>query len=326
MLALHRVTRRFGRRTAVDDVSLEIERGQVVGVLGPNGAGKSTTVRMIAAVLPPTVGRLTVDGLDTLDRSADVRRRLGYLPEANPLHPEMTAGSYLRHRAGVFGLRGRAARAAADRAADRTALADVLGQRIGTLSKGYRQRVGLAAALLHDPPILILDEPTTGLDPSQIAETRSLIRDLAADHTTLLVSHILPEVQRTCDRILVFARGLVVADGSPDDLTGRASAGRCVLEARDPEESLAAELRRLPGVVRVTTDPAHDPADPWRRYTVESGPDADLREPIARLAADRSVLLRELRPERPTLESLYLRLTDAESHSPQRHRGGTEDA
>ena len=309
MIRLERVHKRYGAVHAVRGVDLDAPRGQIVGILGPNGAGKSTTIRMITGSVPPTEGRVSVDGLDTVERSADVRRRLGYLPESNPLHPEMRVGDHLAYRAGLYGLRGRARRGAVGRALERCQLADVSRRRVGTLSKGYRQRVGLAAALLHDPPVLILDEPTSGLDPSQIAETRDLIRELAGDRTMLLVSHILPEVERTCDRIVVFARGRILADGRPEDLLGGAS-DRYVIEARRDGPpgggpGLAEALRTASPPLRVIGEPRED--GPWLRAVVAGEAGRDAREPIARAASGAGLVVRELRAETPTLETFYLR-------------------
>ena len=309
MIELDRVHKRFGRTHAVRGVRLDVPRGQVVGILGPNGAGKSTTIRMITALLPPTRGAVRVDGLDTLDHSRDVRARLGYLPESNPLHPEMPVRCYLAFRARLFGVARSARRAAIDRAIERCWLSDVARRPIGHLSKGYRQRVGLAAALLHDPPLLILDEPTTGLDPSQIAETRRLIRELAGDRTMLLVSHILPEVEKTCDRIVVFARGRIQADGAPETLLRSVSTGYLV-EARPDEGAApisAAALRAIEGVAGAEATPIDDG---WTRLTVTPGADRDLREPIARTCAAQRWIVRELRPETASLEAFYLRLLD----------------
>jgi ABC-2 type transport system ATP-binding protein len=309
MIELDRVEKRFGKTLAVRGVCLSVPRGQVVGILGPNGAGKSTTIRMITALLPPTRGSVRVDGLDTLDHSRSVRARLGYLPESNPLHPEMPVRDYLRFRARLFGVARSKRRAAIDRAIERCWLADVARRPIGHLSKGYRQRIGLAAALLHDPPILILDEPTTGLDPSQIAETRRLMRDLAGDRTMLLVSHILPEVEKTCDRIIVFARGRVQADGAPEALLRSVSTGYLIeARAEDGAAPVSPEtLGAIPGAASATAEPLDDG---WTRLRIAPSAGADLREPIAATCAARRWRVRELRPETASLEAFYLRLLE----------------
>jgi ABC-2 type transport system ATP-binding protein len=218
MIHVSQLTKYYGDYVAIRDVSFHVEQGQVVGFLGPNGAGKSTTMRILAGYLTATSGRATIAGLDVFWDPVGVRRKIGYLPESCPLYPEMRVVEYLTYRGGIKGLHGRACRVAVDRVVERCWLNDVRRQLIGTLSKGYRQRVGLADALLHDPPVLILDEPTAGLDPSQIRETRGLIRDLGEQHTVLLSTHILSEVEMTCDRAIIINRGRVAAAGRLDEL------------------------------------------------------------------------------------------------------------
>jgi ABC-2 type transport system ATP-binding protein len=215
------LTKYYGDYPAIRAVSFDVPRGQVVGFLGPNGAGKTTTMRILAGFMTATSGRATIDGLDVFWRPVEVRRRIGYLPENCPLYPEMRVVEYLRFRAGIKGLHGGAARRRIGYVLGRCWLTGVSRQLIGTLSKGYRQRVGLADALLADPPVLILDEPTAGLDPAQIRETRKLIRELGEQHTMLLSTHILPEVEMTCDRVIIINRGEVAAEGMLDDLRAR---------------------------------------------------------------------------------------------------------
>lgn len=301
MLDLRDVHKRFGDIHAVRGISLHIAPGQVAGLLGPNGAGKSTTIRMILGALPPTSGSIHVDGLHSLRDSAKVRARLGYLPEANPLYPEMRVREYLRHRARLYGLRGEDATAAVDRAAAACALTQVRGQVIGTLSKGYRQRVGLAAAIVHRPRLIILDEPASGLDPAQIAEMRTLVRDLARNSTVLIVSHMLPEVERTCDRVIMLGAGRVLADGAPADLL-REAAGECIVEARRTTPASP------PSVPPATITESIALADGWIRFVIAAPHGVDPREPIAAAFARDGWTIRELRPRTPTLESLYLRL------------------
>jgi ABC-2 type transport system ATP-binding protein len=215
------LTKYYGDYAAVRNVSFDVPRGQVVGFLGPNGAGKTTTMRILAGFMTATSGQARIDGLDVFWRPVEVRRRIGYLPENTPLYPEMRAVEYLRFRAGIKGLHGRAASRRVAYVVGRCWLGEVRRQLIGTLSKGYRQRVGLADALLADPPVLILDEPTAGLDPSQIRETRNLIRELGQEHTILLSTHILPEVEMTCERVIIINRGQVAAEGMLEDLSRR---------------------------------------------------------------------------------------------------------
>lgn len=218
MIHVSNLTKFYGDYQAVRDVSFDVERGQVVGFLGPNGAGKSTTMRILAGYLAATSGRATIAGLDVLWNPVEVRRRIGYMPESCPLYPEMRVQEYLMFRAGIKGLHGGEARRRLDHVVDKCWLRDVRRQLIGTLSKGYRQRVGLADALINNPPVLILDEPTAGLDPGQIRETRALIRGLGKDHTILLSTHILSEVEMTCDQAIIINRGRVAEAGSLDEL------------------------------------------------------------------------------------------------------------
>ncbi len=309
-----RLCRRFGDRFAVRDVSFEIEPGQLVGVLGPNGAGKSTTLRMLAGYLTPTSGGSTLNGHDGAANSLALRASLGYLPENNPLHPEMRVDHYLGFVARLQRVTRARRRIVVQGAIDRCALRDAARRRIGELSKGFRQRVGLAAAILHDPPALILDEPTTGLDPAQTVETRRLLRELAGEHTVLLSTHILPEVERTCDRVILIARGRVAADGSPAALAASApnATGRVVVEAREREGApgLGGALGALPGVAGVerTQTP-----DGWSRFVLApASPALDLREPAARACSAAGATVRELRPEEPrSLEALFARALEA---------------
>lgn len=306
MIALKQVRKRFGRVHAVRGINLDIHSGEIVGILGPNGAGKTTTVRMIAAAIPPTVGVVEIDGLDAVSRSLEVRRRIGYMPESAPLYREMRVRDFLTYRAGLFGLRGKRRAEAVARAAGQCQLDDVMHRRCDQLSKGYRQRTGLASVLLHDPALLILDEPTSGLDPAQIAETRGLIRGLAGKRTMLIVSHILPEVERSCDRIVIFAGGMIRADGAPADLMRRFRApDRYTIECRG-ERSAGEVIRGLPGIREVERSQT---ADGWERCSAvfEAGA-PDQREAIARAAATAGLLVRELTARSATLEDVYLDL------------------
>lgn len=310
MISVRDVHKRFGAFHAVRGVRFEIGAGQVVGLLGPNGAGKSTTVRMIAGLLPPSEGQVFVDGFDSVSDSMAVRRRLGYLPENTPLYPEMPVRAYLRYRASLFGFSLRDGRRAVEEVIERCWLKDVRNRRIGTLSKGYRQRTGLAAALVHDPRVLLLDEPTSGLDPAQVVETRRLIRDLSGNRTVVVVSHQLPEVEKTCDRVIVLARGRVQADGAPATLvaTQTGDAGACIVEVRASPELARSALGTVEGVQRVDV---RENADGWCSCRVTSqSPGADLRERIAGACAAREIALRELRRETTSLEEFYIRLIE----------------
>lgn len=324
MIEVAGISKSYGAVRAVRGVTFTAPAGQVTGLLGANGAGKTTTIRMITGFLPPDTGAVRVCGADTFLQPRRARAQLGYLPESAPTYGEMPVGAFLRYRGRLQGLGGRPLRDAVERAVDRCWLRDVRRRRIGTLSKGYRQRVGLAAAILHEPRALILDEPTNGLDPHQIRESRSLIRELAQDRTVLISSHILPEIERTCDRVVMLAQGEARAQGALAELLAGAKGGGApvVLEARAPEggwgaaDALLATLEQLPGVaaVQVTELP-----EGWRRYRCEPAPGSgDLRQRIAGAASGLRAPIRELRLERTSLESLFLEVTEARGEASTR--------
>ncbi len=300
----------YGDFAAVRGVSLAVPKGQIVGFLGPNGAGKTTTIRMLTGFLAPSAGSARVAGFDCVDQSHEVRKRLGYLPESAPLYREMRVTDYLEYRGRLFGMDRPERRTAIARALDRCWLKEVARSRIGKLSKGYRQRVGLAAAMLHDPEVLILDEPTSGLDPTQIVETRKLMRSLAGDRTLLLSSHILPEVERTCDRIIIIARGRIRADGSPEELTRTVAQGRPLtveakLDGDNTIERLTGAAHSCPGVGMAAGERM---LDGWVRLRIEPTDGAgDLREPVATALRSVSALVREIRAEGATLEEVFSR-------------------
>jgi len=312
MIEVDQVHKSYGKVHAVRGVSFSVPKGSVVGVLGPNGAGKSTTIRMITGTVPPTRGSVRVDGLDSIDQSMKVRKRLGYLPEANPLYPEMRVIDFLNFRGRLFRLKGKRRSAAVEKSLERCWLGDVRHRRVGQLSKGYRQRVGLAAAMLHDPPVLILDEPTSGLDPAQIAETRLLIRELAGDHTMLIVSHILPEVEKSCDRLLIFARGQIQADGSADELLrDLAQKQGFALEVRSADHDPKSALRAAPGIEKVEPDPTGRSGDGWHALrVVVSAKSTDPGAVIGSACSAANLTIRSLRPATATLEALYIRLVE----------------
>lgn len=311
MIEVDQVHKSFGKVLAVRGVSFSVPKGSVVGVLGPNGAGKSTTIRMITGIVPPDRGGVRVDGLDSINQSMKVRSRLGYLPESNPLYPEMRVVDFLNFRGNLFRLRGRKRTAAVDRAITRCWLDEVRKRRIGQLSKGFRQRVGLAAAMLHDPPVLILDEPTSGLDPAQIAETRQLIRELAGDHTMLIVSHILPEVEKSCDRLLIFARGQIQADGTADDLLlDLAQKQGYSLEVRSEGDPVPL-LNQSSAIERVEPDSSGRSGKGWHALRVVVHRHiADPGEAIGEACRTAGLTIRTLRPATATLEALYIRLVE----------------
>src|SRR5882762_5263623 len=252
MIIVKDVTKRYARATAVDQVSFSVAKGQIVGFLGPNGAGKTTTMRMLTCFLPPSAGTATVAGFDVLEQPLEVKKRIGYLPETPPIYPEMETADYLMFVGKLKGLSGAELQKRVNYVTERCAVADVKKKLLGKLSKGYRQRVGLAQAIVHNPDVLILDEPTAGLDPKQIIETRELIKELAGDHTIILSTHILPEVSQTCQRVVIINKGHVVALDTPDNLTARLRGSETMYVQLDAGAAdAAAALGHVPGVTRV---------------------------------------------------------------------------
>src|SRR5436190_906547 len=323
MVLVDGVHKSFGSVHAVQGISFELKPGQIAGLLGPNGAGKTTTIRMITGYLLPDQGRVLINGYDTIDQAREAHRRLGYLPESTPLYPEMRVTDYLTFRGKLFGLDRNQRRRAIEHVIARCWLKDVRKRRIGKLSKGFRQRVGLAAALLHNPPVLILDEPTNGLDPSQIRETRQLVRELAAERTMLLSSHILPEVEKLCDRVIIIAGGKVRADGAPMQLIREAGdQGTYLVQAKGgrlgDDDRLIRVWSSLPyvhGVRRTNPDRAGEMAD-WTNWSISSKKGApDLREAIAASAMQHGILLREIRTDAATLERVFLKLVEEASET-----------
>jgi ABC-2 type transport system ATP-binding protein len=305
LLSLERVSKRFNDVPAVDDVTFAVDRGQVVGFLGPNGAGKSTTMRMITQFFEPDTGSIRLDGVPLAEAGREAKQRIGYLPENNPLYGEMLVSEYLDFVARLRSLRGKDRRAGLDEAIAATGLEEVFHRPIGELSKGFRQRVGLAAAILHRPDLLVLDEPTEGLDPNQRVEIRRLIAELGRERTVILSTHILPEVQFTCSRLLIINRGRIVADGPVDDLISRAKDGaRISVEASGPE--VAERLAGLPGVTRVDR---RESDGSRARVTVSTGAAEDLRPRIFDLAKTAGWTLYELHQEAGSLEDLFRQLT-----------------
>jgi gliding motility-associated transport system ATP-binding protein len=324
MILVREISKSFGSLRAVRDVSFELPAGQIAGLLGPNGAGKSTTIRMMTGFLTPDHGSISIVGLDIHQHPAKAKSQIGYLPESAPIYPEMSVQGYLKHRAKLYKVPGREIAPAIDKAMAQTKITDVARRRVGQLSKGYRQRVGLAAALVHNPQVLILDEPTNGLDPTQIREARSLIRELSEHRTTLLCSHILPEVERTCDRVIVMAGGEIRADGSPSELINASSGPtRYVVEIRtNPSAGIKHALRILaaiPGVAATKPAPVQpdDTNSGWSTIEIEAAAgEGDLREAIAAAGEDQGLFIRELRKLVPTLESLFIQLVDTAAPSP----------
>ena len=311
MIEVQNLTKRYGPFTAVDDVSFRAERGEILGFLGPNGAGKTTTMRVLTGYMPPTEGRAIVAGYDVLDKPIEAKRRTGYLPETPPLYPDMTVREYLTFCARIKGVPRTDRTAQVNTVMQRTRIADMAARHCGKLSKGYRQRVGLAQALLHNPDVLILDEPTAGLDPKQIIETRQLIKELGGDHTVILSTHILPEVSQTCHRVVIINKGKVVAVDSPENLTARLRGSETLYVQVDAAGAdAAAALAAIPGVTRVAPADARGSAV---GFEVASGTGRDIRRELAAAIVTRGWGLLELRPMRMSLEEIFLHLTTEET-------------
>ncbi len=311
MIAVSELRKSYGAVEAVKGVSFEVKEGEVVGFLGPNGAGKSTTMKMLTCYIPPTSGTATINGFDIFHQSEQVRRHLGYLPENVPLYTEMKAREYLDFRGRLRGMPRAERRKRIDEVIERCWLKEVERRVIGHLSKGYRQRVGLADALLHNPPVLILDEPTVGLDPTQIRETRKLIRDLGGRHTIMLSTHILPEVEAVCDRAIIIAAGKLVAQGSPEELRqSRRMTARVLVECRGPVKEVQAALSRVSGVRHVEVLEGAGAVDRSQiTLALRPKPEQDIREEVARTIIQHGWPLREIRLEHATLEEFFIEVT-----------------
>ncbi len=307
MIEVQGLTKRYGPVTAVNDVSFRVQDGEILGFLGPNGAGKTTTMRVITGYMPPTEGTVTVAGYDVFAKPIDAKKRTGYLPETPPLYPDMRVREYLRFVARIKGVARREIAARVDDAMAKTRVADMANRHCGKLSKGYRQRVGLAQAILHNPEVLVLDEPTAGLDPKQIIETRQLIRDLGGSHTIVLSTHILPEVSQTCQRVVIINKGRVVAVDTPDNLTARLRGSETMyLQVAGPAEDVRASLAALSGVTRVTAA-GRDGGLADVEVDTERG--RDIRRELSAAIVGGGWGLLELRPMRMSLEEIFLSLT-----------------
>jgi ABC-2 type transport system ATP-binding protein len=312
MIEVEGLTKDYGTTRAVNGVSFTVRQGEVLGFLGPNGAGKSTTMKMLTCFLAPTAGRARVAGHDVFDESIEVRRRIGYLPEDTPIYRDMTVVEYLDFAAQMRGMDGDRIPDRIKEIGQRCGLADVAGKLVGELSKGYRQRVGLAQAMLHDPDILLLDEPTSGLDPNQIVEIRSLIKEIGREKTVVLSTHILPEVQATCSRIVIISGGKLVADGTPEALRARERGGRyrVVVESDGiSKEAIRDRLASLAGVARCETLSAEAGA---HAFVIDGAASDDLRKPIFRAVVDNRWTLLELARESASLEDVFRHLTTRE--------------
>jgi ABC-2 type transport system ATP-binding protein len=316
MITVKELTKRYARTVAVDQISFEVAKGQIVGFLGPNGAGKTTTMRMLTCFLPPSAGTANVAGFDVLEQPLEVKKRIGYLPETPPIYPEMETAEYLKFVGRLKGLSGSNLQNRVDYVCDRCAIADVKEKLLGKLSKGYRQRVGLAQAIIHNPDVLILDEPTAGLDPKQINETRDLIKDLSGDHTIILSTHILPEVEQTCEQVIIINKGKLVATDSVRNLQARArGAESVVVEIAGRDGCLQVpivqhKLEQVSGVSRVL---CKQQVDSRAQFEVESEKGRLVRGDLARTVVQCGWDLNELRPAAMSLEEIFLQLTENES-------------
>ena len=311
MIEVQHVTKRYGPVTAVDDVSFRVESGQILGFLGPNGAGKTTTMRILTGCTSATDGQALVAGYDVFEDPVEAKRRTGYLPETPPLYPDMTVREYLTFAARINGIKSAARRERVAAAMARTSVEDMADRHCGKLSKGYRQRVGLAQAILHNPDVLILDEPTAGLDPKQIIETRELIKELAGDHTIILSTHILPEVAQTCEQVVIINKGRVVAVDTPGNLTGRLRGSETIRVAIDPlGTDPAPAIEGLAGVASVTAA-ASDSDSVVLDVQCDEG--ADVRRELAATVVSSGWGLLELTPLRMSLEDIFLELTTSEN-------------
>ncbi|MEP7015073.1 MAG: ATP-binding cassette domain-containing protein [Verrucomicrobiota bacterium] len=309
MIKVENLTKRYAGHTAIKDLSFEVGKGEIMGFLGPNGAGKTTTMRILASFMPPTSGRATIAGFDIFTQSLQARSHLGYMPENVPLYNDMRVTEYLDYRAALKSVPYRRVAERVGDVKELCGLKDVEKKLIATLSKGYRQRVGLADALLHEPDLLILDEPTIGLDPNQIRQVRELIKNLGKQHTILLSTHILPEVEMTCSRVIIINKGRIEACDTPANLLGQIrQAGGVSVEAKVGTDNGAEELKKISGVRDVITDEDGD----WTKFSlrVESG--ADVREEIFRLATARHWTVRELSQRRATLEDVFVEITHSD--------------
>jgi ABC-2 type transport system ATP-binding protein len=319
MISVKELSKRYARNTAVDHISFEVEKGQIVGFLGPNGAGKTTTMRMLTCFLPPTAGTAVVAGFDVLEQPLEVKKRIGYLPEAPPLYVEMRTGEYLTFVGKLKGLSGSDLRQRVETVCERCAITDVKNKLLGKLSKGYRQRVGLAQAIIHNPDVLILDEPTAGLDPKQINETRDLIKSLAGDHTIILSTHILPEVEQTCQQVIIINKGKLVATDSVSNLQNRARGAESVLlevAARNGDVDSSAVQSRLEKVSGVSRVVFKEKRQNRSLFEVENRKGSFVRGDLARAVVESGWDLNEMRPAAVSLEEIFLQLTGEQPAPP----------
>jgi ABC-2 type transport system ATP-binding protein len=319
MIQVEGLTKRYARHVAVDNISFAVDKGDIVGFLGPNGAGKTTTMRVLTCFMPPTAGKATVAGYDVFEKPMEVKKRIGYLPETPPVYPEMEVGDYLEFVGRLKGIPASDLKRRVNEVAERCAVADVQKKLIGKLSKGYRQRVGLAQAIIHNPDVLILDEPTSGLDPKQIIETRELIKNLAGEHTIILSTHILSEVEAVCQKVIIISKGKVVATDSVDHLTHRvrgtdAVAVQLETDGVAGQGDVLQRLEQVPGVSKVLFRNA---TDHKLTFEVESLPGRSARPDVARAVVNSGWSLLEMRSLNYSLEEVFLQLTGGEAPAPE---------
>jgi ABC-2 type transport system ATP-binding protein len=310
-ITVRNLTKLYGEQKAIDDISFDVKTGEILGFLGPNGAGKTTTMKIITCYMPPTSGSVDVDGLNNSDHSLEVRRKIGYLPEMNPLYLDMNVLDYMEYSARLHGLRGGQMQSRMKEMVHVCGLEEVRHKDIGELSKGYRQRVGLAQAMIHEPDVLILDEPTSGLDPNQIVEIRNLIKHLGQAKTVILSTHILTEVQATCNRVLIINEGKIVADGSPEQLQREFHGAESLTlelrtDASDPVGQLLPKLRSIPAITEATLL-SHESS--ISRFELHAEKGTDIREATFRLAVEQGWILLELHRKTTTLEDVFHKLT-----------------
>ncbi len=326
MIEVQNLTKRYGSHTAVRDLTFEVPRGQICGFLGPNGAGKSTTLRMLTGFLAPSEGSIRIDGIDALAQPLEARKRIGYMPEACPLYPEMRVSEYLRYRAELKGVPRAKIKERVARALEQATVADVAERIIGQLSKGYRQRVGLADALVGDPPLLVLDEPTAGLDPNQIRQVRDLVRALAKDKTVLISTHILPEVEAICDRVLIINKGRLVSVGQPTTLRSGTTRQHVFVEVRGTRGAVEECLRGVSSARVVSVGEAGGYRDASVVRAELEAEDADVVERVFAAVVGAGLVLRELRRQEASLEDVFADLTTKEAGASEDEDGdGDED-
>jgi gliding motility-associated transport system ATP-binding protein len=316
LIEVDHLTKSYGKNVAVNDISFTVSKGEILGFLGPNGAGKTTTMRILTGYLPATTGSARIAGYDVFEQSMEVRRRIGYLPESPPLYPEMNVQAYLEFVARIKGVAGADIPNRVDRAMEMATLKDRRDELIKRLSRGYKQRVGIAQAIVHNPDVVILDEPTVGLDPKQIIEVRKLIKGLAGEHTIILSTHILPEASQTCDRVVIINRGRIAAVDTPENLTTQLKGSeRVQMEVRGEEETLREALEQVDGVTKVDIEPIE--SSDHLKAIVESESGTDLRGKLAAATIGKGLELFELKAVSLSLEDIFLQLTTEETAQAQ---------